>query len=86
MYRKLAKKKAISFLNKKRAKNILKDHKEQQKNEQINNEIKNISDAETLGYASDISDAATIQYAENKLKINNQYSLKAKKNNKKNRN
>ena len=76
-YRKLKKENAISFLNKERAKDLLKEHKKQQNNEQINNEIINISDAETLGYASDISDAETIQYA--KSRLNNQYRLKAKK-------
>ena len=42
----------------------------------------NISDAETVGYASDISDAKTIQYAKpykNKSRLSNQYRLKAKK-------
>ena len=76
-YRKLKKENAISFLNKKRAKDLLKEHKKQQNNEQINNEIINISDAETLGYASDISDAETIEYA--KSRLNNQYRLKTKK-------
>ena len=53
-YRRLTKKKAISYLNKKSVKELLKQHKKQQKNERINNEIVNISDAETVGYASDI--------------------------------
>ena len=40
-------------------------------------------DAETIGYASDISDAETIQYAKlykDRSRLNNQYRLKAKKN------
>ena len=40
-----------------------------------------MSDAETIGYASDISDAKTIQYAKpyRDPGLNNQYRLKAKK-------
>ena len=56
--------------------------KTQQQNEQINNEIVNISDAETVGCASDIADAEAIQYVElyrDRRLINNQYRLKAKR-------
>ena len=41
-----------------------------------------MSDAETIGYASDISDVETIQYAKSyrdRASLNNQYRLKSKK-------
>ena len=69
-------------MNKKSARELLKEHKKTPKNERINNQIVNISDAETVGYTSDISEAETIQYAKpykNKSRLNNQYRQKAKK-------
>ena len=69
-------------MNKESARELLKEHKKTQKNERINNQIVNISDAETVGYASDISDAETIQHTKpykNKSRLNNQYRQKAKK-------
>ena len=66
-YRTLTKKKAIKFLNKRNAKELLKEHKKKLKAERVNDEIMNeyLSD-ETIGFPVGVvkSDNETVQYAE----------------------
>ena len=66
-YRTLTKKKAIKFLNKRNAKELLKEHKKKSKAEWVNDEIMNeyLSD-ETIGFPVGVvkSDNETVQYAE----------------------
>ena len=66
-YRTLTKKKAITFLNKKNAKELLKEHKKELKAGRVNDEITNqyLSD-ETINYPVDVveSDDETVQYVE----------------------
>ena len=66
-YRTLTKKKAITFLNKKNAKELLKEHKKELKAGRVHDEITNqyLSD-ETINYPVDVveSDDETVQYVE----------------------
>ena len=84
-YRTLTKKKTITFLNKKNAKELLKEHKKELKAGRVNDEIMNqyLSD-ETISYPVDVvkSDDETVQYVEpirERSKLANLHRLKTKK-------
>ena len=70
------------MLNKKKAKELLREHKKMKKNERVNDNVVELSDAETVRYSDNNSDVETIQYAEpvrQRSNFSNQCRLKAKK-------